>query len=311
MSRLTLAAAVAAAALAMSASAVTPALADSRGGEHRSAEYYLSLGDSLAAGVQPDATGASVATGQGFTDQLYAMLSQREPDLRVHELGCPGENTTTIINGGICGYAAGARYSYSADTGSQLGAALTFLAAHRGHVPLITIVIGANDILPCLQQGAIDKITACLQQVFPVVQQQLTDMLAQLRHADPRATVVGMTYYDPELAYWLTGPAGQAFATESISLTTSFRALLTGVYQAAGARVADVYTAFNTTDTTDQMTLPGAGTVPENVGLICAWTWMCAPSPQGPNIHANATGYGVIARTFLAAIRADDRADAS
>jgi lysophospholipase L1-like esterase len=305
MSRLTLAAAIAAAALAMSASAVTPALADSQGGEHHSADYYLSLGDSLAAGAQPDATGATVATDQGFTDQLYAMLSQREPDLRVHELGCPGETTTTTINGGICGYADGSRYSYTADKGSQLGAALTFLAAHRGHVPLITIVIGANDILPCLQQGTIGQITACLQQVLPVVQQQLTETLDQLRHADPRATIVGMTYYDPELADWLTGPAGQAFATESISLTSSFRALLTSVYQAAGARVADVYTAFKTADTTDQMTLPGAGTVPENVGLICAWTWMCAPSPQGPNIHANATGYGVIAQTFLAAIRAD------
>lgn len=306
MSRFTLAAAIAATALAMSASAVTPALADSQNGsEHRSTEYYLSLGDSLAAGVQPDAAGASVATGQGFTDQLYAMLSQREPELRVHELGCPGETTTTTINGGICGYAGGSRYSYTADTGSQLGAALTFLTAHRGHVPLITIVIGANDILPCLQQGAIDQITACLQQVFPAVQQQLTDTLAQLRHADPSATVVGMTYYDPELADWLTGSAGQAFATQSIAFTTSFRALLTGVYQAAGARIADVYTAFNTADTTDQVTLPGAGSVPENVGLICQLTWMCAPSPQGPNIHANATGYSVIARTFLAAIRDD------
>jgi lysophospholipase L1-like esterase len=309
MSRLTLATAITAAALAMSASAVTPALADSQGGEHHSTDYYLSLGDSLAAGAQPDAAGATVATGQGFTDQLYAMLSQREPDLRVHELGCPGEDTATLINGGICGYAGDSRYSYTADTGSQLGAALGFLATHRGHVPLITIVIGANNILPCLQQGAIGQITACLQQVFPVVKQQLTDTLAQLRHADPRATIVGMTYYDPELAYWLTGPAGQAFATQSISLTSSFRALLTGVYQAAGARVADVYTAFNTADTTDQMTMPGAGTVPENVGLICAWTWMCAPSPRGPNIHANATGYGVIARTFLAVIRPHRRDD--
>jgi lysophospholipase L1-like esterase len=307
MSRFTLAAAVAAAALALSTSAVTPALADGQGSEHRSTEYYLSLGDSLAAGVQPDEAGTSVATGQGFTDQLYAMLSQDEPSLRVQELGCPGETTTTLNNGGICGYAAGSLNSYTADTGSQLGAALTFLAAHRGHVPLITIVIGANDILPCLQQGAIDKITACLQQVLPVVQQQLADTLAQLRRADPRAMVVGMTYYDPELAYWLTGPAGQAFATQSISLTTSFRTLLTGVYQAAGARVADVYTAFNTADTTGQMTLPGAGSVPENVGMICELTWMCAPSPQGPNIHANAVGYGVIAQTFLAAIQAHGR----
>jgi hypothetical protein len=31
---------------------------------------------------------------------------------------------------------------------------------------------------------------------------------------------------------------------------------------------------------------------------ICKLTWMCAPSPVGPNIHANKTGYGVIAGAF-------------
>jgi lysophospholipase L1-like esterase len=299
MRHLTIAAAIAAAALAMSASAVAPARAATQG-----SDYYLSLGDSLAAGAQPDAAGTTVATSQGFTDQLYAMLSRGDQGLRVQKLGCPGDTTTTMINGGICGYTGGSRYSYTAGTGSQVGAALAFLAAHRGHVPLITIVVGADNILPCLQQGTIDQITACLQQVFPVVKQELGDILTQLRNADPGATIVGMTYYDPELAGWLTGAAGQTFATQSISLTASFRTLLEGVYQAAGARVADVYSAFKTTDTTDQITLPGAGTVPENVGLVCTWTWMCAPSPQGPNIHANAAGYGVIARTFLAAIRA-------
>jgi len=36
--------------------------------------YYLSLGDSLAAGVQPDASGASVRTSAGYADQLYRAL---------------------------------------------------------------------------------------------------------------------------------------------------------------------------------------------------------------------------------------------
>ena len=49
---------------------------------------------------------------------------------------------------------------------------------------------------------------------------------------------------------------------------------------------------------TDTATLPGAGTVPLNVARICTWTWMCAPPPVGPNIHANATGYKVIAAAF-------------
>jgi hypothetical protein len=48
--------------------------------------------------------------------------------------------------------------------------------------------------------------------------------------------------------------------------------------------------------------LPGVGTVPLNVARICEWTWMCAPSPVGPNIHANATGYRHIAAAFERAI---------
>jgi hypothetical protein len=50
--------------------------------------------------------------------------------------------------------------------------------------------------------------------------------------------------------------------------------------------------AFSTDDLT-----PVNG-VPLNVLRICQWTWMCAPAPLGPDIHANTTGYGVIARAF-------------
>ncbi len=53
--------------------------------------------------------------------------------------------------------------------------------------------------------------------------------------------------------------------------------------------------AFSATDFADAATLPGVGTVPLNVARICEWTWMCAPSPIGPDIHANSTGYQMIA----------------
>jgi hypothetical protein len=42
--------------------------------------------------------------------------------------------------------------------------------------------------------------------------------------------------------------------------------------------------------------------VPLGVAQICALTWECAPPPQGPNIHANQSGYALIARTFATAI---------
>ncbi|MEU5878812.1 hypothetical protein [Spirillospora sp. NPDC047279] len=40
---------------------------------------------------------------EGYTDVLYAALKQRDPHLRLVKLGCGGETTTTMLNGGICG----------------------------------------------------------------------------------------------------------------------------------------------------------------------------------------------------------------
>lgn len=266
------------------------------------AGYYVSLGDSLSAGVQPDASGQSLPTDEGFTDQLYALLLPNRPDLVVHKLGCPGDTSTSMINGGICGYDGGDLVSDTGDSGSQLGAATAFLAEHPGHVPLITIDIGANDVLTCLGAGTPDQINACAARELPIVKQSLTLIMARLRAADPRATIVGMTYDQPALSAWLGGPAGQRFATQSLTLAASFRHVLIGVFRAARAKIADVYAAFKTTDMTGQITLPIIGAVPEDVGLVCEWTWACTRPPQGPNIHPNTTGYGVIARTFLAAL---------
>ena len=72
------------------------------------------------------------------------------------------------------------------------------------------------------------------------------------------------------------------------------------VYASGDVEVADVAAAFSTTDFTTQVQLPGVGTVPLNVARICQWTWMCAPPPVGPNIHANDAGYHVIADTVAA-----------
>ena len=97
--------------------------------------YYVSLGDSLSQGVQPNAAGTSLPTAQGYPNQLYAALRRTHPGLRLVKLGCGGETTTTMINGGICSYPAG----------SQLATAVGFLRSHRGRISLITIDIGAND----------------------------------------------------------------------------------------------------------------------------------------------------------------------
>jgi lysophospholipase L1-like esterase len=255
--------------------------------------YYLSLGDSLAQGVQPNSSGVSVETNQGYPNQLFTALRIANPSLHLVKLGCPGETTATMMKGGICTYSAG----------SQLAQAAAFLASHKGKVQLVTIDIGANDLNPCLALTGINEIAKCLAKVFPKIQANLTTIMNTLTSADgsgPTPPFIGMTYYDPELANWLKGDAASiALAKASILLAQGFGNLLSTVYTSFGAKVADVFTAFHTTAFSARVTLPEFGKVPKDVAFICTYTWECAAPPVGPNIHANVLGYGVIANTFL------------
>jgi len=259
-------------------------------GTHAPASYYLALGDSLAQGVQPNATGVSVDTQQGYPDQLYAALRRNHPGLRLVKLGCPGETTGTMINGGICHYPGG----------SQLAAAVAFLRAHRGHVLLTTIDIGANDLEDCGSQPDLIKVLPCFVTDVPGAVSRLATIMARLRTAaGPSVRMAGMSYYLPALAQWRDGSSGQAIARLIERLDAGYNDLLDHVYAKSDAKVANVFGAFDTGDFGDQVTVPGIGKVPRNVALLCRWTWACTAPPRGPNQHANTAGYGVIARAFL------------
>ncbi len=281
------------AAMAMLASAATPAAAAPVKGPP--VKYYLSLGDSLAQGVQPDSQGKSIETDQGYVDDLFTHYSTQFPgNLQLVKLGCPGETTTSMLTG------AGSPCTYS-PAPSQLAAALAFIRAHRSAVVLITIDIGANNVDGCAAGGVIDP--NCVANGFAEARSDLPKILGALRNAVGEDTVIaGMNLYDPFLADYLTGPAGQAVATQSVSLDVAFNSLLGASFGAFGIPVADVQTAFSTTDFADTVTLPGLGPVPVNVARICEWTWMCASPPIGPNIHANQAGYQVIATAFEQAV---------
>jgi lysophospholipase L1-like esterase len=253
------------------------------------ASYYLALGDSLSQGVQPDAAGVSVETGQGYPDQVYAALHPRYPSLRLVKLGCPGETTATMMNGGICRYPGG----------SQLAAAVAFLRAHRGRVLLVTLDIGANDTEDCGSWASLQALS-CARTGIPGAASRLSTIVERLRTAaGPGVRIVGMSYYLPALAEWLDGTPGQAIAWLSEKLAAVYNDLLDRAYTASGARVADVFGAFDTGNFATRVTMPGLGKIPRNVALICQWTWECAAPPRGPNQHADRTGYGVIASAFL------------
>jgi hypothetical protein len=218
------------------------------------------------------------------------MLHRGQPALQLVKLGCPSETTRTMIHGGICRYRGG----------SQLAAAVAFLNAHRGHVFLVTIDIGADDPESC--GLSLRTIAGCAGSVIPDAISNLDTILSRLRAAaGPDVRIVGMSYYLPALAEWRDGFTGQAIAWVSERLAVVYNDMLNRAYADSGVRVANVFGAFQTSDFGNRAAVPGVGTVPRNVALICQWTWECAGPPRGPNQHANQAGYGVIARAFLSA----------
>jgi lysophospholipase L1-like esterase len=242
--------------------------------------YYLSLGDSLAAGSNANGDGAAF-TDQGYADQLYTALAARDPKLELEKLGCGGESSVSMRFGSqpptdvlSCG---GPRYykTFLYPKGTQLAEAVGFLNAHKGKVSLITIDIGANDLS---RVDAAGNLVTCLfppescDTEAPLLLANLAAILNELRAAaGPDVPIVGMTYYD------VFAPLQNAVVDARVQ---SLNAGLAATYAAAGSPVADVEGAF------------------ENGGLIgnvCAWTWFCSYG----NTHPNVTGYGVIARAFL------------
>jgi|tagenome__1003787_1003787.scaffolds.fasta_scaffold20843686_2 lysophospholipase L1-like esterase len=246
--------------------------------------YYLALGDSLAAGYQPD---PAISRDEGYVARIHRALDH---GLILENLACDGATTATLLSGG-----GGCAYE---GTGSQLAAAENFLRQHR--VRLITIDIGGNDVNHCVAGGVIDQ--ACAVSAVGTTATNLGEIVRRLRAAAPGVQIVAMTYYDPYLAAWLQGPAGQTVARQSLDLTALLNKVLTGVYTAGDVRIADVAAVFATADLSTEAELPGAGTVPLAVARVCTWTWMCVPG-RPADIHPTSAGYAQIADAFLAQVR--------
>ena len=241
--------------------------------------YLLALGDSLAVGVEPNASGTLVSTNEGYVDDLFAFYRLRIPGLRVAKLGCSGETTSAFISG------LGSNCVYP--RGSQLQQALHFLTNHR--VVLITIDIGGDNLLQCFSLSSpIDP--ACVSGAGITAGNDLAAILGTVRAAAPQTLIVGANYYDPFLAAFVFGPQGQALAAASLVATTAFNQVLTNVYQALEAPFADVAGVFRIQD------------FPANVIRALSWTWISAPPPRGPDVHPNAIGYLAIASAFSKAI---------
>ena len=261
--------------------------------------YYVSLGTSLSVGVQPDSSGLTLPTDDGYADQLFdsikgpfAAAGTQLRELRLIKLGCPGETLHKMMNGGSCPYLAG----------SQLEAAVDFISDNKAKIHLVTIDMGANDFRDASCVGdTIDA--ACINDVSAQIATDLATVLAALNGAvGPNTTIIGMNYYNPFLSSWLDDLAGQALAMESALAVASVMDMLGMTYETAGILVADVAAAFQSDEFA--MLVPSSlpppnDMLPLSVSNICEFTYMC---DVDPDIHANRAGYSLIADTIEAAL---------
>ena len=174
--------------------------------------WYLAMGDSLAAGYQP---GQGDDKAGGYVGGVLDAVRTATPKTKLVNVACSGETVVTMVDGGRCAY----------DEGTQLAQAVQFLHAHRRTTRLVTIDIGANDVQRCVSRSPLGIDLACIQQGLGDVQRLLPQVLAQLHAAAPDARLVVVNYYNPFLAAYLTGAAGQALAQQSVALQAALNAI--------------------------------------------------------------------------------------
>lgn len=249
------------------------------GGTNPKAEsgLYVAMGDSLAAGYQPgqgdDKTG-------GYVGQVYSSARQQFHGLKLTNVACSGETSSSLIANSRCTYDGGSR--------SQLDTAVR-LMRDSGKTKLVTLDIGANDVQTCVARtGSLDY--ACLGRGLQAVATNLPKIVNTVRSAaGPDAQIVLLNYYNPFLAFYVAG--NPALAQMSSSLQKNLNDSIAAAAAGGDAQVADIASTFKSNDWSPTQT--AQGTLPTNVAMICGYTWMCTKG----DIHANDAGYTLMART--------------
>jgi lysophospholipase L1-like esterase len=235
--------------------------------------YYLALGDSLGFGYQPN-----FDYSHGYADDFYHDL-QGHGVTHYINMACSGENTASMIAGGCpTALVIPRKYFY---LGPQLQTAVDFLKNHRGQVSPVTMDIGVNEFLESFAINGFNcnVDTDKAQNVLALMDYNLTQIIlpALTRAMSVNGQMTGdlfmLNYYDPfanmcpNLAPWLQ-LLNQHLAADASGFAT----------------MVDVFTPF------------GGSTDPNP--LVCTYTWMCNDPLFATGIHANTTGYQVMANAI-------------
>jgi lysophospholipase L1-like esterase len=242
-------------------------------------QTYVSLGDSIAFGYQPNLVAAQdfdPSHYRGYTED-YGLL---HPFVQVANFGCPGETSSTLIDGGCPWLAKSLPLHVSYGGKSQLDAALAYLGSHPT-TSLISVDVGSNDLLALVSTCSEDL--GCIATNLPGTLSSLignyTTILSKLHAAAPKAKLVVFDLYNP-LAVALPG---------SDQLLEAVNSALAQLAAGFGASVADAFGAINQK--------------PDSLlerALVCVRTWECS---SYRDIHPTSLGYWQLAFALQRAAR--------
>ncbi|HEY4037097.1 MAG TPA: SGNH/GDSL hydrolase family protein [Ktedonobacteraceae bacterium] len=224
---------------------------------------YLALGDSLAAGTQSSPFQLCPSnTNCGYVKDLFSYLQSQQEFTEAKDLGCTvGETSTTFLNsGGPC-----------SDKTSQLTRALDYI--HKGNVGLVTLHIGADDLLPNIKYSSKQKTCQTDQTGFhndlQTLEHNLPQILKPLHDAlNGSGQLMLLNYYDPF----------QKLCPETVQYVQQLNNYLATAIQPYGSLV-DIFSDFN-----------------QN---LCTYTGMCKTTINPSlDIHPTAKGYQAIANAI-------------
>ena len=257
--------------------------------------YYVSIGDSYAAGYRPDGPERGSTSRDGFAYQVADSLQQHGSHWKLVNFGCSGESAHGMAfdRGCVLGARApdGAEYPYD----PQFVAAGKFIAEHHDRIGLVTIVVGGNDVLRCLDEIDPMRAQTCAEAAIPDMVMSLDALLAGIRNdVGESVPIVGVSYINAFLADAMKAdPSAQHRASASTALFENYlNPALLQTYSRYGAHFADTTAvAGGYLPQTEKTWVPEYGTVTASIGRICALTYYCTYG----DVHPNRAGHALIA----------------
>ncbi|GAC1544675.1 MAG: hypothetical protein NVS3B12_33440 [Acidimicrobiales bacterium] len=260
-------------------------------------DFYVSLGDSYASGYQASGKGRGGTTRNGFAYQVPALAGVKGYQLTLANFGCSGATVTSLRDSVGCKELGPDGTPYTGE--SQLAAAIGFLRTHAGHVALVTVSIGGNDVIPCAFSS---DPTACVVAATTRIKSDLPGVVKLLRDAaGPATAIVGTTYPDIALGVYIgDDPTLKGLAMQSVlAFKLLLNPALSQAYDSVGATFVDVTAASGAYGPFEETTtLEPFGTIPVPVARVCELTFFC----DFQDIHPKTAGYRLIADLIVGAL---------